>query len=519
MAVALWAVIQAHTFFIIGGAVAVSPDEGSIGAFAMRLLDGHLLPYVDAVSQRGPLTYWLAALAQAPAAAAGFLPMRLLALAAALATTLFVGLIPLRLGRRFAGSMAALTAAFCMTVAMSPHAGVGYNAELASLPFTMGGTLLFFRATTRVRRTPRLSAFILAGVLVALGGLCKQLAFVFALPPLIALVLIYAGKQRRRVVSGFLAGVAAPPAAVALVYAASGHLHELWYWTVKYNSAVYMAPVTAAFRRHFTEKYLLDHAMLAWVAVLLAVCCLSWSSARLFTRRRSSPRPVLLLLVGLDGALSVAAALAPARPWENYFLYCVPWFSIVLGLLVEQALRASSVPRRKARWVTWAGTGLVSAVLVVGVWTAVEKQRGPDGEHYWQSLHEAAGCRYVRSHSRPDQSIFVWGFRGDLYLACRRKPASRYVVTPPVAGWIPWFPQMSLAKENAYAAPGTRATLLAELRAQRPAVLVDAPYASMAGRSIFRYHTLARYVRVHYCRGTQIGHATFYYRRSGASCR
>ncbi len=516
MAVALWAVIQAHTLFIIGGAVATSPDEGSIGAFAMRLLDGHMLPYVDAVSQRGPLTYWLDALAQGMSgAASGFLSMRLLALVLALATTLLAGLIPLCFGRRLAGSVAALTTAYCMTVAMSPHAGVGYNAELASLPFTVGGTLLLVRATTRVRRSPRLWPFVVAGVLIALGGLCKQLALVFALPPLLALGLIYRDRQRWRSMLGFAAGVAVPPVLVVLLYAISGHFHELWYWTVEYNSAVYMAPVTGAFRRHFTEKFLLDHAMLVWLSVLLLACGLWWSATRPFARTRRGPRPVLMLLLALDGALSVLVALAPARPWENYFLYCVPWFAIVLGLAMDRAVRT----RSRARWTPWLATGFVSAVLVVGVWAMVSTQKGKDGEHYWESLDEARSCRFVDAHSKPDQSLFVWGFRGDLYLVCQRKPASRYVVTPPVAGWIPWFPSMSLADENKYAAPGTREKLIAELEKNQPAVLVDAPYDSMAGRSIFRYAKLARYVRANYCVGARIGHSTFLYRRTGPTCR
>ena len=40
-------------------------DEGYIGALALRLLDGGMLPGVDGVGQRGPVFYWLAAIAQA----------------------------------------------------------------------------------------------------------------------------------------------------------------------------------------------------------------------------------------------------------------------------------------------------------------------------------------------------------------------------------------------------------------------------------------------------------------------
>src|ERR1043165_130300 len=40
-------------------------DDGYVTAVGERLLSGHWLPYVDAASHRGPVMYWLAALAQA----------------------------------------------------------------------------------------------------------------------------------------------------------------------------------------------------------------------------------------------------------------------------------------------------------------------------------------------------------------------------------------------------------------------------------------------------------------------
>src|SRR5689334_15550482 len=42
----------------------VGMDEGYMGALALRLIDGHLLPGVDGVGQRGPVLYWLVTLSQ-----------------------------------------------------------------------------------------------------------------------------------------------------------------------------------------------------------------------------------------------------------------------------------------------------------------------------------------------------------------------------------------------------------------------------------------------------------------------
>src|ERR1700722_6187361 len=55
-------------------------DEGYINAFAMRLHAGHLLPYVDAVSHRGPMLYWVAEAASKLGDPMTFVPIRALAL-------------------------------------------------------------------------------------------------------------------------------------------------------------------------------------------------------------------------------------------------------------------------------------------------------------------------------------------------------------------------------------------------------------------------------------------------------
>lgn len=523
-AAAAYAVLQAHAYFMIGGPVAVSADEGSVAAFAMRLLEGHMLPYVDAVSQRGPLTYWLVAIAQGIGGSRSFLPLRLLAATLGVCTTVLVACVPLRLDRPLGGAVAGLTTAVCMTAGMGPHAGVGYNAELASLPFTLAGTWLVVRALTRLHFDDRVRTYAIAGALVGLGALSKQLAFIFAVPTLVVLGLggdaVGASRRARmRAVAAFAAGIAAPAVCVILLYAITGHLGALYYWTVRYNASVYMAPITLALRAALMQELAVEHATLAWVGALLLAACLVAPWLRLRAARRRAPRAAGVWLIGLSGVCSLVAALAPARPWQNYFLYCVPWWSILLGLAVDEVARSWRLDWRARRMTEGAAAAFLSLITIVGVWCGIAFQNGPKGEHYWQRLHVQPICRYIANHSAPSDSIFVWGFRGDLYIACHRKPASRFVVTPPVAGWIPWFPSMSIAQENYYAVPGARQRLLSDLAHAKPAIIVDAPYASMAGRSMVRYRTLARFLSRHYCRGPHIGDVWLYHRRkAGQAC-
>src|SRR5438552_3204819 len=60
-----WALIVqagAHAWATFPKAKICNVDEAYLIAFALRMIDGRFLPYVDAVSLRGPVLYYLTAL-------------------------------------------------------------------------------------------------------------------------------------------------------------------------------------------------------------------------------------------------------------------------------------------------------------------------------------------------------------------------------------------------------------------------------------------------------------------------
>lgn len=487
-----YVIVQGHQFFMVPKPRTVSVDEGYIAAFALRLLHGKGLPYVDAVSQRGPVTYWLAAVACA-FDQTSFLPMRVLALVVALFSGFAMFAVGTLSGKPFVGALALIAFAVVTTVTMGPHAGVGYNGELASLPFTMTGVALAVGGL-RSRRT----RFLLgAGACVALGALCKQLAAIFIVP-----LMLFTWQKwgegralsRLRKVGWLLAGAAIPVALIVVLYALAGHVRELWYWGVRYNSTIYMAPVTAKFRRQFLLHWFQDNAysLTVWVAIGLW----GWMRggyARLFAA----------------GALAaIVATLAPSRPWENYYLYAVPWLALLFATAVDTLL--GDLRGRSAL--------LLSVCLVLEVASAEQLRtwKGGESEKRWRDLDMPRVCAYIDQVSAPKAPLFVWGFLGEYYVECRRLPASRYVIPAPVAGWVPWFPELSVAEEDRLAAPGTREQLIADLTASKPDVILDAPYASMAGRSILRYALLRDFVVQNYDVGARLGAMTAYVRRRPA---
>ncbi|HEX8791962.1 MAG TPA: hypothetical protein VF765_13500, partial [Polyangiaceae bacterium] len=81
-------------------------DEGYITAFAERMIHGRWLPYVDAVSHRGPMLYWVAAVAVRIGGSDSFVPVRMLALGCSLLVVLLAYLAAARSRRPLAGGIA-----------------------------------------------------------------------------------------------------------------------------------------------------------------------------------------------------------------------------------------------------------------------------------------------------------------------------------------------------------------------------------------------------------------------------
>jgi hypothetical protein len=120
-------------------------------------------------------------------------------------------------------------------------------------------------------------------------------------------------------------------------------------------------------------------------------------------------------------------------------------------------------------------------------------------------------CPTVQQYARPDEPVFIWGFYSEAHIWCRRKPATRYVLSTFVAGFVPWFHNLTRAQEDELQAPNSRAQLIAELEAGKTRVILDA-HASMGHRPMRRYDELARYLDSHYRWVTRVDQVDVYLR-------
>jgi hypothetical protein len=190
------------------------------------------------------------------------------------------------------------------------------------------------------------------------------------------------------------------------------------------------------------------------------------------------------------------------RFWDHYFITTLPWFGLLLGMLLEESIlgpfQAGTHRALRSTIVIIACFVSLSFVLrhLTTLWLDGERRRG----QFFGNPTEEPIANYIQHHVQPDESIFVWGFAPELYVSSKRRSASRFVYTTFPSGMVPWFYWLAPTEEQQLIVPGSQALLLQELTAQSPALILDIPN-SMHGRSIRRYPELERHLEQHYCFG------------------
>ncbi|MCG8557104.1 MAG: hypothetical protein MJD61_17735 [Proteobacteria bacterium] len=501
-------------------------DDGYVAAFAERLIAGRWLPYVDAVSLRGPVLYWASAISQLLCGRFSWLGVHVLVGAAHLTTMISCFALGLAVRRPLVGAIASGFEFLIFGCVMVDGPAWGVTGEPVAKPLLMLAVLMAALAVHRTRQgRNRCVLLFLGGTFAALAGLTKQTCI-----PLIAPLLlwamgsaVHARWDRRRLIveaGSMLAGWLAPWAAVLSFYAAHGELYSLYYWTVEYVFSAYAEPYDW---RSFMSG-LAATAKIAPFASLLVVLLPTLSLIRcsssmlgaggnLLQRYAATgfEATVVLLTVG-----ALAGGMSHMRFWGHHFIHAVPLGGLLLGLHIESALRFG---RARVRQTAQIMVALCLAAILTLTGHAryrdfVASRRGGG----WTRAYPAALCQTIHNYSRPDEPIVVWGWDADLYIACKRLPGTRFVFSSPLAGIMPPF--WHEAKPERIGR-GARRVFLNELKRNRPALVLDMP-AKLGGFSIARLPRVAALLRKRYCAlpPTQDGGRTAYVwrRRDAKTC-
>lgn len=482
-------------------------DEAYAGSIAQRLLAGHEL-YQGAISQRGPLFYYFY---EVLAFVAGWDSVRAVRLVTVGMTLLTIGLT-YRLSRVTGGSRAsalvsASVLAFSLTCGLPPRDGLALNAELVLAPLLLLAVTVGVRA---IDATPRraLVLFACSGLLFGAATSIKQVALVHGV---LVVGLAFLASQRRvteRVLAAFVAavGMASVPAVFALRAWQKGSLHDLVYYTWTYNRTVHLAAADQGGPGRVLVTAL-DHPV-ATVAMVLAVG--TWLASR--KGRSLSDGALGMKLGGMDWVAvnflcALAVALWARQAFPHYFVTALPLFAVLCGDMLGRALTEEKLMPALA---------IANVVVVIVATAQAGRIRQKEGRVTHDDEVERVASELARV-TRPNESVFVWGFSPWLYGYAGRPNATRFPFLTYPTGLVPWFWD-ELDLEASRVVPGSMEALVSDLDDARPSFIVDAGDVLLA-RPMRAYRAMHELVRRDYCFAFRLGHFDFYKRHAeGESC-
>jgi hypothetical protein len=437
------------------------------GVVANEIVQGGR-PYIDAIERKPPLLFWTYA---AIFKVMGPYNWRGLHGAAVVWTLLtMAGLYALAAG--LFGCEAGLMTAFLYSV-YQPWAHwkeLAFNGEvMMNLPIVWAWVVAL--GPTRGRLRPEL---LVAGALSCAAFLFKQPAAIAAIPLMIYPLLpsyrasrsvtsreslIHAGW----VVIGFLATMAG----VAVLLRHEGILWDAIYWTIGDHDVPHV---------YLTRGILLT---LAFVGVCLPLVL---GAARSFGDPAWSTRHAeRTALVGLL-AVSAVGVAASGRFFMHYYIQLFPPLVVLAGAYYGLFRHGAS-----RGWVpAWTLTRVWIAVTVVAFsiahWYGLASQ--------WEPSESG---RYVFEHSRAEERMFVWGQSPAIYVDANRRPASRYITTFPLTGWV-FGGALPGVDTRSRISPGAWGTLQQDFARHPPSFIVDTEADANALYPVSRFPLLANLV-------------------------
>jgi 4-amino-4-deoxy-L-arabinose transferase-like glycosyltransferase len=389
-------------------------SEAMYSVVANEIVDGGR-PYADAVERKPPLLFWTYAAIFEVAGKFNWKALHLVALVWTLCTMAGLYVIGTELFDSNTGLIAALF--YSVFQPWWTWKTLAFDGEmLMNLPITWAWAIAFRRSASRLR--PEL---FVAGAFLGAAFLLKQPAAIAAVPLGIYLLLpsYRAGRSLTRMNSIIQAallttGFFAALGVVTIVLWKQGILHDAFYWTIADHDVPHVF-----WQKGMVQTLTFLGACLPLVIGPIMACRDKegiWSG-------KTAERTALL---GLLVASAIGGA-AGARFYPHYYVQLIPPLAL---LAAPYYARLWSRTNQPPHWllqpkVTYAWLVLTVVAFSIKHWTGLEPRRVPSD----------AG-RYLFTHSAPDDRIFVWGQTPEIYIDAHRRPASRYITTFPLTGYV-----------------------------------------------------------------------------------
>lgn len=450
-------------------------SEAMYSVVANEIVDGGR-PYIDAVERKPPLLFWTYAAVFKIAGKFNWQALHIVALVWTLCAMAGLYLIGCELFERNTGLIAALFYSVFQSWAVWKN--LAFDAEmLMNLPIIWAWAIAFRRSSSRLR--PELFA---AGALLGTAFLLKQPAAIAAVPLGIYLLLPSYRTSRNLTPSNSIihatlltAGFFAVLALAMLVLWNQGILREGLYWTISGHDVPHVFWQTG-----IVTTLGFAGACLPMVIGAIMTCR---DKDKIWAERTAERTALLGLLVA-----SAIGAAAGARFYPHYYVQLVPPLALLAApyyaRLWSQTIQAPAWLLRPR--VTYAWLALTIIAFSIGHWMGLASRR----------VASETG-RYLFAHSAPDDRIFVWGQSSDIYLDARKRPASRYITTFPLTGYvfggtIPGFDTRSRIL------PGAWNTLQQDFARHQPTYIVDVQSDPRTAQPVENFPILAKLLAERY---------------------
>jgi len=460
-------------------------DEVMYSVVADVMVDGGRL-YIDAVDRKPPLLFWTYSALFTLAGPHNWLALHFVALLWTLLTML--GLYALARDMFDVETGVAAAALYSVFQPWATPKNLAFNGELMmNLPLVWAWVLAFGRA--RLRWRLELTA---AGALLATAFLLKQPAAIAAVP-----VGLYVLLPQYRAARGYtwaqsvvhagwltvgFVGALGVTAAALYVH---GNLSQAVFWTRAANDVPFV----------FWERGVL-HTMAFGAACLPLVVGAALARAGQAFDGRAAERTAVWLLV----VASVMGVAAGGRFHPHYYIQLVAPLSIAAApALVGRVRRFGSgwqlEPAVMRRWV---------AVMAVGFWLAA-----------WWVLalepRDTEAGRYLRTHAAPGDRIFVWGQSPRIYLDAQRLPASRFITSFALTGYI-FGPGVPGVDTRHRIVPGAWDQFADDMAARPAAFIVEVRSHRAVHYPIEQFPMLSRLLAEHYRAVAHVAEGVIYRR-------
>jgi hypothetical protein len=415
----------------------MGPDQGLYAYVGDRILHGELA-YRDAWDQKPPGIHYVYAALRAVSKRDVMVPAA--ELVAAVLVAALVGVIGSRLGGAPGGWLAAMLFLLLSDPSMDRYGGVRIRAQAETF-IALAIAFAFFLATgDRRRRALRL---FLAGTAVGVAFTLKYNAAIY-LPAVLAAAALGPGLTVTEAAAACL-GAAVVPLIALTVFWRGGALADLYQATIVYNlrysSETYASRLGVLW---YLATFPIRHARLnpLWFTGGLGSLALLVLGAR---------RHTLWIPMVWVGAACVSIAINGSRELPQYFVQAAPALALAAGIGLVAALGPAAPT---ARWVValavaygcWrVGTEPFPTKIAANVWhdtqyvlgrvdrrTHLARFGGARDSDKYSALDNIDIGWFLARNTRPEETVYVFGFSPGSYAYASRRSASRFFWSRPV---------------------------------------------------------------------------------------